>query len=113
VSRTGCSTRSTQPVKIGRPGIGTATDTNRTSAGGALAEELRPVQAIRLELGEFTPETGAALVSAGLLSVIVFPIVSLALLRKRAPATDEPAAEPRARTLMAMQAAPPPVPGEP
>jgi Kef-type K+ transport system membrane component KefB len=46
--------------------------------------------AIGLELGELTPETGAALVSAGLLSVIVFPIISLGLLRTRAPAPDEP-----------------------
>lgn len=49
--------------------------------------------AIGLELGELTPETGAALVSAGLLSVIVFPIVSLGLLRNRAHPTGEPAAE--------------------
>jgi hypothetical protein len=48
--------------------------------------------AIGLELGEFTPETGAALVSAGLLSVIVFPIVSLGLLRK-GPGATEPATE--------------------
>jgi hypothetical protein len=52
--------------------------------------------AIGLELDEFTPETGAALVSAGLLSVIVFPILSLGLLRKAAPTADEPAAAPRA-----------------
>jgi hypothetical protein len=52
--------------------------------------------AIGLELGEFTPETGAALVSAGLLSVIVFPIVSLSLLRTGPPATDDPAVEPSA-----------------
>jgi Kef-type K+ transport system membrane component KefB len=56
--------------------------------------------AIGLELGELSPETGAALVSAGLLSVIVFPIVSLALLRQPAPTPDEsaeaePAHEPR------------------
>jgi Kef-type K+ transport system membrane component KefB len=54
--------------------------------------------AIGIDLDEFTPETGAALVSAGLLSVIVFPIVSLGLLRKRAPASDEPATQPRAPT---------------
>ena len=52
--------------------------------------------AIGLELGELTAETGAALVSAGLLSVIVFPIVSLGLLRKRSPAAAEPEPEPPA-----------------
>ena len=54
--------------------------------------------AIGLELGEFTPETGAALVSAGVLSVIVFPIVSLGLLRTGPPPADEPPVEPRAAT---------------
>src|ERR687898_546628 len=68
--------------------------------------------AIGLELGEFTPETGAALVSAGLLSVIVFPIVSLGLLRTGPPATDEPAAEPRAPTLASMDAPAPMVRSE-
>jgi Kef-type K+ transport system membrane component KefB len=56
--------------------------------------------AIGLELGELSAETGAALVSAGLLSVIVFPILSLALLRqpRHTPAESaeaEPAHEPR------------------
>jgi Kef-type K+ transport system membrane component KefB len=37
--------------------------------------------AIGEELGEISAETGAALISAGLLSVIVFPIVALALLK--------------------------------
>ncbi|HKY65316.1 MAG TPA: hypothetical protein VJM49_03055 [Acidimicrobiales bacterium] len=46
--------------------------------------------AIGLELGEITPETGAALVSAGVLSVIVFPIVALGLLRPGPSATHHP-----------------------
>ncbi|MGH9287219.1 MAG: cation:proton antiporter [Acidimicrobiales bacterium] len=55
--------------------------------------------AIGLELDELSQETGAALVSAGLLSVIVFPIVSLALLRRPPPTPDESAAdEPAQRT---------------
>jgi Kef-type K+ transport system membrane component KefB len=53
--------------------------------------------AIGLELGELTAETGAALVSAGLLSVIVFPIVSLGLLRERPRAAADRAPEPPAR----------------
>jgi Kef-type K+ transport system membrane component KefB len=60
--------------------------------------------AIGLELGEFTPETGAALVSAGLVSVIVFPIVSLGLLRTGPPPTDEPPVEPRAATPASLDA---------
>ncbi len=49
--------------------------------------------AIGLELGELSAETGAALVSAGLLSVIVFPIVALGLLRGTARAPMEPGRE--------------------
>ena len=45
---------------------------------------------IGVTLGEITPVTGAALVSAGLLSVIVFPIVSLALLRGETTAVSSP-----------------------
>ncbi|MGH9278788.1 MAG: cation:proton antiporter [Acidimicrobiales bacterium] len=46
---------------------------------------------IGLILGEISPVTAAALVSAGLLSVIVFPPVALSLLRKDAPAAPAPA----------------------
>jgi hypothetical protein len=38
-------------------------------------------------LGEVTPVTAAALVSAGLLSVIVFPLVAVTLLREAPGAT--------------------------
>ncbi len=41
---------------------------------------------IGVALGEITPVTGAALVSAGLLSVIVFPLVAVTLLRENDPA---------------------------
>jgi Kef-type K+ transport system membrane component KefB len=37
---------------------------------------------IGVELGRITPVTAAALVFAGLLSVLVFPVVALTLLRK-------------------------------
>ena len=43
--------------------------------------------AIGVTLGEITPVTAAALVSAGLLSVIIFPLLAVGLLRK----TSEPA----------------------
>ena len=57
---------------------------------GAKLPFLATAVAIGLELGEITPETGAALVSAGLLSVIVFPIVALGVLRPGPSATDHP-----------------------
>lgn len=42
---------------------------------------------IGLLLGEITPVTAAALVSAGLLSVVVFPPIALSLLRERGAST--------------------------
>jgi hypothetical protein len=36
-----------------------------------------------VELGELHPATGAALVLAGLLSVLLFPLIALLLLRGR------------------------------
>jgi Kef-type K+ transport system membrane component KefB len=69
--------------------------------------------AIGLELGELTAETGAALVSAGLLSVIVFPIVSLGLLRKRSPATPEPESETPGPALTSIEPTAPPLRSEP
>ena len=59
--------------------------------------------AIGLELGELTPETGAALVSAGLLSVIVFPVVAVGLLRPGPSAADPPEPQPRAPALTSME----------
>ncbi len=47
---------------------------------------------IGIALGEITPVTGAALVSAGLLSVVLFPLLAVTLLREK-PAV-EPAAGP-------------------
>ena len=40
---------------------------------------------IGITLGKITPVTGAALVCAGLLSVLIFPLVALGLLRREAP----------------------------
>jgi hypothetical protein len=39
-----------------------------------------------VQLGRITPVTAAALVFAGLLSVLLFPVVALALLRTEEPA---------------------------
>ena len=43
------------------------------------------VTQIGLELGELRPDTAAALVSAGLLSVVIFPLVALSLMGRGSP----------------------------
>jgi len=63
---------------------------------------------IGVALGKITPVTAAALVCAGLLSVLIFPSTALTLLRRGAP---EPAApEPAAPEPAAAEAAPEPEP---
>ena len=47
---------------------------------------------IGIELDRISPVTGAAMISAGLLSVLIFPVVALTLLRRDAPADDTAAA---------------------
>jgi hypothetical protein len=55
---------------------------------------------IGVALGKITPVTAAALVCAGLLSVLIFPLLALANLRRMAPApaaaaaVTQPAPEP-------------------
>jgi Kef-type K+ transport system membrane component KefB len=49
---------------------------------------------IGVTLGKITPVTAAALVCAGLLSVLIFPLLALTLLRRGEPATETSAAEP-------------------
>jgi len=44
---------------------------------------------IGVQLGRITPVTGAALVFAGLLSVLVFPALALSILRRPEAATPE------------------------
>ena len=84
-------------------------DTRRTLVAGILQATSLPfivaASAIGLELSLIDAAEGAALIGAGLLSVLVFPVLGLALLRggaEPAPsdAPPEPAAEPAA--LMAM-----------
>jgi len=43
---------------------------------------------IGLELGLLDQATGAALIAAGLLSVLLFPVLALTILRKTEPAGD-------------------------
>jgi len=84
-------------------------DGRRTLVAGVLQATSLPfivaASAIGLELGLLDAAEGAALIGAGLLSVLVFPVLGLALLRggAEAPPTEaphEPAPEPAA--LMAM-----------
>ena len=44
---------------------------------------------IGVQLGVVTRASAAGLIAAGLLSVIIAPALSLALLRRKAPARDE------------------------
>jgi Kef-type K+ transport system membrane component KefB len=66
-------------------------DARRVIGGGLLQATLLPIAPtqIGLELGLLSPATGAALVVAGLIAVLVFPTVALALLRG-ASASDDP-----------------------
>jgi hypothetical protein len=50
------------------------------------------VTQIGVALGKITPVTAAALVCAGLLSVLIFPLLALGLLRKTGPEPAEPKA---------------------
>lgn len=66
-------------------------DGRRLIGGGLLQATLLPIAPtqIGLELGLLSPATGAALVVAGLVAVLVFPTVALALLRGT-PEIDPP-----------------------
>jgi Kef-type K+ transport system membrane component KefB len=71
------------PALLYRPVVG-----NRRAAAAALLQATSLpfiVAAVRIgmDLGLVRPGTGAALVAAGLLSVLVFPLVALSLLRER------------------------------
>lgn len=71
------------PALLYRPVVG-----NRRSAAAALLQATSLpfiVAAVRIgmDLGLIRPGTGAALVAAGLFSVLVFPLVALSLLRER------------------------------
>jgi Kef-type K+ transport system membrane component KefB len=71
------------PALLYRP----LTDTRRTIVAGLLQAISLPfivaASQIGMELGLLTKATGAALITAGLLSVILFPITALMLLRRR------------------------------
>ena len=71
------------PALLYRP----LTDTRRTIVAGLLQAISLPfivaASQIGMELGLLTKATGAALITAGLLSVILFPITALTLLHRR------------------------------
>jgi hypothetical protein len=50
--------------------------------------------AIGVELDLITPGNAAAMIAAGLLSVLIFPALSLALLKRETPPADPIALEP-------------------
>jgi Kef-type K+ transport system membrane component KefB len=79
-----------------------ALDARRTAVAGVLQATSLPfivaATAIGAELGLIDAAESAALIGAGLLSVLIFPVVGLALLRGGEPRPDEPESSP----LMAM-----------
>jgi Kef-type K+ transport system membrane component KefB len=79
------------PALLYRPALG-----NRQTAVAALLQAtslpfIVAASMIGIELGLLDDATGAALIAAGLISVLVFPLVALTLLRREEPA---PAARP-------------------
>jgi Kef-type K+ transport system membrane component KefB len=71
------------PALLYRPLVG-----NRRSVAAGLLQAtslsfIVAASQIGLELGLITKATGAALIAAGLLSVLIFPIIALTLLRRR------------------------------
>ena len=74
-----------QRAHVGRALLGLhATGPRNTIAIGLLQATSLPfivtATQIGITLGQISPETGAALVCAGLLSVLIFPLVALGLL---------------------------------
>jgi Kef-type K+ transport system membrane component KefB len=63
---------------------------------------------IGVALGKITPVTAAALVCAGLLSVLIFPLLALGLLRRNEPAPAPPAPAPPAPAPAVTQPVPEP-----
>lgn len=76
------------PAVLYRPSMGTT----RAIAAALLQATSLPfivaASAIGLDLGLLTPATGAALVGAGLVSVVAFPLLALGLLRNSKSAPD-------------------------
>jgi Kef-type K+ transport system membrane component KefB len=82
------------PAIVYRSTIGT----RETAVAGLLQATSLPfivaASMIGVELGLLEEATSAALIAAGLLSVLIFPLVALTILRRGEPALARPAAEP-------------------
>jgi Kef-type K+ transport system membrane component KefB len=82
------------PALVYRSTIGT----RQTVVAGLLQATSLPfivaASMIGIELGLVDEATSAALIAAGLLSVLIFPLVALTILRRAEPAPAPPAAEP-------------------
>jgi Kef-type K+ transport system membrane component KefB len=82
------------PALVYRSTIGT----RQTVVAGLLQATSLPfivaASMIGIELGLVDEATSAALIAAGLLSVLIFPLVALTILRRGEPAPARPAAEP-------------------
>jgi Kef-type K+ transport system membrane component KefB len=81
-------------------------DGRRTAIAGLMQATSLPfivaATAIGEDLGLLSAAEGAALIGAGLLSVLLFPIIGLTLLRQSAPMPPEVGAEERPEPMMAM-----------
>jgi Kef-type K+ transport system membrane component KefB len=82
-------------------------DRRRTAIAGVLQATSLPfivaATAIGLDLGLIDAAESAALIGAGLMSVLIFPLLGLTLLRRGEPKREVPAAaEPEPARLMAM-----------
>jgi Kef-type K+ transport system membrane component KefB len=82
------------PALVYRSTIGT----QQTAVAGLLQATSLPfivaASMIGLELGLLEEATSAALIAAGLLSVLIFPLVALTILRRAEPAPSRPVVEP-------------------
>jgi Kef-type K+ transport system membrane component KefB len=82
------------PALLYRPRIGLRRSTVAALLQATSLPFIVAAVQIGVDLGRLDPATGAALVAAGLLSVLLFPLAALTLLR-RAVARESPAAQPR------------------
>jgi Kef-type K+ transport system membrane component KefB len=88
------------PAGLYRPVVGTRRAAAARAASRATALGFVVVGAqLGAELGLLSPSTAAALVGAGLLSVLLFPLTALVLLREAGQAAGRPAPAPAAPVL--------------
>lgn len=76
------------PAVVYVPALGGAKPSPPACSRPRRCRSWSPPPPIGVTLGEIKPVNGAALVSAGLLSVVVFPLVALSLLRSAPDTVD-------------------------